>query len=92
MEDDLEVPSRQGRRGLGDLRSRTDELDLGVVGKRVAEVREPVAVARDVDAGVVAADGPLVGLLLQAGVNDVDGWPLFCSSITCLLSGSGGSA
>src|SRR3954451_6444621 len=53
VQDDLEVPTGQGRCGLRHLWGGADELDLRMVGKRLPEIRQAVAVARHVDAGLL---------------------------------------
>ena len=55
MQHDLQVPAGQGRGALEDVVARADELDLGVLSERLAQVGQAVADAAHEDADAVSA-------------------------------------
>ena len=57
MQDAVEVAAGEDAGGLGDVVAPAHDLELGVVGERLAEVREAVAVTGEVDARAAAVLG-----------------------------------
>ena len=57
MEDGVQVAARQGRSAVGDVGARPDEFDLGMAGKRVAELVEPFTGSGGVDAHALGCLG-----------------------------------
>ena len=56
MQDAVEMTAGEGGKRPRDLLARTDDLQTRLLGERVAELLEPFAGARQVDADVVVGD------------------------------------